>query len=243
MTFYLGTCTPSWIARVTVPLFISHERVKNRKTFPVATCDWCLDSGGFSQLTKHDKWTVPAKLYAANARRMQLESGRMQWAAVQDWMCEPHMLVKTGLTVAEHQRRTIDSYLELRSLEPCVPWAPVLQGWEPGDYMSHLEQYDRAGVDLRTLPVVGLGSVCRRQSTAVMDDTIRYMHGIGVKLHGFGFKITGLRRIGEYLASSDSQAWSMDARYRDRLPGHTHLNCANCLEYAMMWREKVVNAH
>ena len=44
-------------------------------------------------------------------------------------MCEPFMLAKTGLTVAEHQARTVANYLELRSLAPELPFVPVLQGW------------------------------------------------------------------------------------------------------------------
>ena len=37
-------------------------------------------------------------------------------------MCEEQILKRTGLTVAEHQRRTIASYLDLKSAEPELPW-------------------------------------------------------------------------------------------------------------------------
>jgi hypothetical protein len=80
-------------------------------------------------------------------------------------MCEPDVRARTGLSVEEHQRRTIASVLELRALAPEIAWAPLLQSWTDGDYWRHAEQYERAGVDLRREARVGLGSVCRRQST------------------------------------------------------------------------------
>jgi hypothetical protein len=33
-----------------------------------------------------------------------------------DWMCEPFMLAKTGLSVREHQQRTVTNYLNPRVL-------------------------------------------------------------------------------------------------------------------------------
>ena len=52
----------------------------------------------------------------------------------------------------------------------------------------------------------------------------------------------GLRRVRGLLASADSMAWSFDARRTDPLPGHTHKSCANCLEYALRWREHALVA-
>ncbi len=77
---------------------------------------------------------LPAQREAVpvEARLFQEECGQLDWAAVQDWVCEPFMLKRTGLSVREHQRRTVASYLDLRSLAPEVPWVPVLQGWRPG---------------------------------------------------------------------------------------------------------------
>ena len=42
----------------------------------------------------------------------------------------------------------------------------MLQGWELADYLEHIEMYRAAGVDLTEIERVGVGSVCRRQSTA-----------------------------------------------------------------------------
>lgn len=72
--------------------------------------------------------------------------GRLDWAAPQDWMCEPHMLQKTGMSIAEHQSRTTLSVLELRRMldGEGVPIVPVLQGWRLDDYLRHVEQYRTA---------------------------------------------------------------------------------------------------
>lgn len=186
-------------------------------------------------------WTVTPKQYVAEVRRFSDAIGAPDFAAIQDWMCEPHIIAKTGLSVAEHQRRTIESYHTLRSLAAEVNWCPVIQGFEPDDYRRHVEAYAVAGVDLATLPVVGLGSVCRRQKTDVMDAVIKEFHDAGIKLHAFGFKETGVRRVGHLLTSADSMAWSFAARYGDPLPQCIgHKNCANCLTYATQWRERIV---
>ena len=42
--------------------------------------------------------------------------GCLAWVAPQDWMCEPFMLQKTGLTVPDHQERTVRNFLDLRQL-------------------------------------------------------------------------------------------------------------------------------
>ncbi len=36
--------------------------------------------------------------------------------------------------LADHQERTIHSYLTLKSLAPEIQWVPVLQGWTLADY-------------------------------------------------------------------------------------------------------------
>jgi hypothetical protein len=105
-----------------------------------------------------------------------------------------------------------------------------------------VELYENAGVDLRREPVVGLGSVCRLQSTREGAAIVTAMAAHGFNLHGFGFKILGLERVGHLLASADSAAWSSHARHRPPLPGHTHKNCANCIDYALRWRQRVIKA-
>jgi hypothetical protein len=247
--FYLGTHHPHWLGLTDVPIFLSYRRLAGLRRLPRARGRWALDSGGFSELSLHGKWTVSAARYAEDVRRLVAEIGPSDFVAVQDWMCEPAIVAKTGLSVEEHQRRTIESYLELRELAPEVPWAPVLQGQVTHHYMDHVLAYERSGVDPRALPVVGIGSICRRQDTTAAQTTLLRLVLDGfTNLHGFGFKTKGLERVvhvvalggRSLLASADSMAWSMNARRNtrpmDRLTNCAHRSCANCLDYALSWR-------
>jgi hypothetical protein len=239
--FYLGTHQVCWLERTSVPLFVSHRRLHERRRFPRATAPWCLDSGGFTELSMHGEWRTTARQYAEKARLYQQEIGRLVWASPQDWMCEPSIREQTQLTVADHQQRTIDSYLDLQGLAPDVPWVPVLQGWEPTDYLRHVDMYSHRGIDLTALPAVGVGTVCRRQATTEGIGIIRALARLGLRLHAFGFKQRGLAAAADCLVSADSMAWSFRARRSPPLPGCTHSSCASCMKYALRWRENLLN--
>lgn len=240
MDFYLGAHHPNWLATAGVPLFVSRRAFNHAPKIHRAIAPWALDSGGFTELQMHRGWLTTPREYASEARRWMDAIGLMQWAAPQDWMCEERMLKLTGLSVAEHQQRTVTNYLELRTIAPDVPWIPVLQGWGASDYMRHVEDYERAGITLRTQPLVGIGSVCRRQSTGMACELVQKLTRGGIRLHGFGFKIRGLAKAP--LASADSLAWSYNARRHPPISGHRHKSCANCLEWALRWRTKALAA-
>lgn len=254
LAFYLGTHMPNWLAFAEVPLFVSHRRLAGRRSLPRAATGWALDSGGFSELSLYGEWLSTPREYAAAVHRYDAEIGQLNWAAPQDWMCEPIMLARTGLSVAEHQRRTVDNLLQLRDLWTAAsdaPFMPVLQGWALDDYLRCADLYEQAGVDLTAEPVVGIGSVCRRQSTDEIATIVAALHrhldpghDAENNLHGFGVKTRGLHRYGHLLGSADSMAWSFDARRAAPLAGHEgdHKNCANCLPYALTWRERVIAA-
>lgn len=240
MRFYLGTHKPAWLARLEVPLFVSRRALEPLRRLPRARGVWGLDSGGFSELALHGRWTLGARDYVAFVRRFRDEVGGLAFAAPQDWMVEPELLRRTGLSVDEHQRRTTANLLELRSLAPELPIIPVLQGWTRGDYLDHVEAYARAGVDLFAEELVGVGSICRRQATLSAELTLRWLADDGLRLHGFGLKKEGLRACGEALASADSMAWSTNARRNPPLPGCPHASCANCERWALGWREELI---
>lgn len=240
MRFFLGTHMPNWLATASVPLFVSDVRLRHRKTLPRAAAPWALDSGGFSALSAPPHaWTFGPAEYAERVDRYQREIGQLAWAAPMDHMCEPWILEQTGRTVREHQELTVQNLLDLRAIGG--PFIPVLQGWKLEDYVRCAGLYGQAGVDLTAEPVVGVGSVCRRQGIGEAEQIMRELAGGGLRLHGFGVKITGLRRYRAQLVSADSMAWSYDARRAAPLPGHQHKNCANCLDYALAWRERVLS--
>ena len=241
LVFYLGAHQPGWLWRARFPLFVSHRQLARYRTLRPASCRWALDSGGFTELSMHGRWVTPADAYAAATARYAAEVGQLDFAAPQDWMCEPFMLERTGLSVREHQYRTVASYLELRRIAPDLPFIPVLQGWHLADYLRCVRLYAAAGIDLTTVPLTGLGSVCRRQSTGEIAVIVTALARTGIRLHGFGVKTGGLHLYGHHLASADSMAWSYAARRLPPLPGCTgHKNCANCLAYATRWRARVL---
>lgn len=240
MRFYLGTHEPTWLGQLDVPLFVSHRRLAGRRRLPAALAGWALDSGGFSELSMFGAWQTTPAAYAAAIARYRNHIGRIDWAAPQDWMCEPWVLAKTGRTIAEHQAATVASVLDLRARVEGVPIVPVLQGWVLSDYLACVDRYDDAGLDLTAEPVVGLGSVCRRQATTTIAAIVRELASLGIALHGFGVKTLGLGNYAGHLASADSMAWSFSARRRPPLPGCFHGSCANCPRWALGWRDAVI---
>lgn len=245
--FYLGCPEPSWIRRTSVPLFISRTRLGRLATLPAARGPWALDSGGFSELDLHGRWTVSPKAYVAEVRRYVDQLGEPDFIAVQDWMCEDDQLRDTGRPLHEHLMWSALSYATLRDLAPDLPWLPTLQGVRQCDYLWCAEIFDAMGVDLVAAPRVGVGSVCRRQPTvgaALLFD--RLVDELGLRnLHAFGFKADGLALCGERIASADSLAWSQDARrVGNRGDGPAcpegKTDCRNCLHHALAWRSRTV---
>lgn len=263
MMFFLGTHQPHWLgdARLAgVPLFISRTQLSRGKSLPRAGTSFALDSGGFTELQLYGRWRTSADQYADEIRVYARHFGAsLVWVAPQDWMCEPIVLsggaadrgisfAGTGLTVEEHQRRTVANFVELRRLlgEFVIP---VLQGWALADYWRCEQMYADAGVCLEDERTVGVGSVCRRQGMGSATNIMATLANGGLRLHGFGFKKVGIRANREHLTSADSLAWSDAARRGPVcLEGHDkpgpgrrfgHKNCANCLEFAMQWRDEI----
>mgnify|MGYP003625414312 CR=1 FL=1 len=155
MEFFLGINEPYWLAHCDFPLMVARQRLfrpgKQRRPLPVARHRWVLDSGGFTQLHQHGRYPFTADQYASEIETLDDEVGNLAWASPMDWMCEEGALSQTGLTVGEHQRRTVTNFLDLRQrLGRLV--IPVLQGWEHDDYLRCSDLYQAAGVDLSQEP-------------------------------------------------------------------------------------------
>jgi hypothetical protein len=256
LAFYTGTHRPYWLwhPAARFPLFVSHHTLAGYARLRPATtsCWWALDSGGFTELSRHGRWLTSPAEYVRAVARYDREIGQLEWAAPQDWMCEPDIIggggplhcPGTGLSVDGHQQRTVANFLELAALWPSesdteCPFMPVLQGWRPDDYLRCAGLYAQAGVRLEDYPVVGLGSVYRRQHIAEIGIVIEALTP-RLALHGFGVKKRGLLAYGHRLTSADSMAWSYDARRSPALPGHPHRNCAGCLPFATRWRDRLL---
>lgn len=191
--------------------FISANRLWNRKShFPVN--NWIMDSGAFTEISKFGKFRHSVQEYADLINRYK-DCGNLECAVTQDMMCEPWILEKTGLTVRQHQVKTVERYDYLVALCPDVDIMPVLQGYEVEDYINHIQMY---GARLMFRMRVGVGSVCKRNTkTAAIENILREIKGYrpSLRLHGFGLKITALQNdvIRSLLYSADSMAWSYHA--------------------------------
>lgn len=239
--FYLGTHRTHWLNKpelAQIPLFISHRLLRQRKNLKQATTSWALDSGGFTELSLFGEWTITPHSYAATVQKYINEIGSLDWASIQDWMCEPQMLKATGKTISEHQTLTIRSLLDLRTISPDLPFIPVLQGWTLEDYLRHAEQYEKHGIELEKESIVGIGSICRRQATSEAAEIAQALQPL--KLHAFGAKRDALGLYGSLLTSADSMAWSYAGRKRPD-PNCPKKTCNNCLHYALQWRTQALN--
>lgn len=187
------------------------------------------------------EWRTSPDTYIAEVRRCVLEVGNLVFAAQQDWMCEPFITVKTGLSVKDHQLNTTLNYLYLMNKSPTLPWMPVIQGFKESEYLDHVDMFYRYGVDLRKLQRVGIGSVCRRQGTEEVTRIINSVARLGIPLHGFGLKTKGLANLSKTIKSCDTMSWSMQARKKNiQMRGCRHKTCSNCIRYALKWRKNLI---
>lgn len=220
-----------------VPILVSYGRLRKAKTLPAASAPWVCDSRGYSEIAQHGTWTIPAAEYAADLTRYAQEIGRLSWAAPQDWPCRRPLLDKTGLTETEHQRRTIASVVELRTLVPTVPIICVVTGLTAAGYLRHVEMYRTAGIDLRAEDlVVGVGALVGRPPHEIAG-IVRTLYAAGLhRLHGFGVKGRALDLVAGLVVSVDSAGWSREARRRGGLCPHGLTKWeTNCPRAAQSW--------
>lgn len=217
MKFFVGTHQPA-DAKNLGPVCVSINRLRKRKS-PFLVGDWIMDSGAFTEISTHGRYRYSVKEYAEEARRW-VNNGNLQAIVAQDYMCEPFILAKTGLTIAEHQRLTIERYDALLAERLPVHIMPVLQGFAPADYATHVRQY---GTRLTEGMWVGVGSVCKRQGDPKLTaEVLRAILSVrpDLKLHGFGVKLSSLKHpeVRAQLHTADSMAWSFSARKQGRDP-------------------------
>ena len=240
MRFYLGTRSPGWLERSDRPLFLSWHTAQ-RSRHSAGTC-WALDSGGFTQIAKAGAYTTTPPEYAAGVRRLIDEVGRLQFAVVQDFPCSDATFEATRLTVVDHQRLTVDSFITLSELDDRAPWAPVLTGSEPSEYLRHADEYVRRGIDLADRDIVAVGSLVGRpkgHQRAVLEACA----SLGLRLHGLGVTGAVLRDFAPVLTSADSMAWSMYARREETAlcgPDAPHKRCESCFWWAHEWHDRRV---
>lgn len=204
---------------------ISINRVRGRKK-PVNCDEVIVDSAAFRELELYGAYRHSVDEFADELYRLHTTGVvKIAIAVAQDYMCEPFMLAKTGLTILDHQRLTIERYDALKAAlderfggECPFPVMPVLQGYAPSDYARHIKMYsDRLKLGMW----VGVGSVCKRNGEPErIVEVLAAIHAVrpDLLLHGFGVKMTALLHsaIRDLLYSADSMAWSYAARRQGR---------------------------
>ncbi len=216
MIFYVGLHHP-WDSIHFSHTFISVNSVRDRKSdFPANS--FILDSGAFTEIFTHGRYRHEPEQYAEQVTRWSRNDG-FQMAVTQDYMCEPFILNKTGMTIRQHQEMTIERFERISKATP-ANIMPVLQGYDMQDYLNHLEMYQERGL-LNVGMRLGVGSVCKRNSdVSKVEDLILGIKECarGLKLHGFGLKTTALKSqwVWDSLYSADSMAWSFAARKEGR---------------------------
>lgn len=210
--------------------------IKRRSNFQVG--NWILDSGAFTRITNR-KGHLSVKKYAKQIKRWST-NGNLLAAVSQDYMCEKFVLDVTRLTVEDHQQLTIHRYKRLRQeldkLECNTYLMPVLQGFTIDEYLNHLEQY---GDILKQGMWVGVGSVCKRNSSPVQIEVILLAikrKRPDLRLHGFGIKKTALSSglVNDLLYSADSQAHSFGTSGQRK-----YANASNPI-YAKQYAENIL---
>ncbi len=216
MRFFCGLHQPS-DAQHFDAAFVSVNRLRDRKG-PFVVGDWIMDSGAFTEISTHGRYRTSVAEYAAQIRRWAT-NGHLLAAVAQDYMCEPWITAKTGLSVLQHQELTVYRYDDLMAEDVAgVYILPVLQGYEPEEYVHHVRMY---GSRLKLGAWVGVGSICKRNaSPRAVEAVLLAIHAVrpDLRLHGFGLKATALRSalVFDLLTTADSMAWSFQARKQGR---------------------------
>jgi len=204
--------------------------------------EWMLDSGAFTRISRlyGFKGHLPVKQYAKIVKQFT-RFGACLGVVSQDYMCEDFVLKVTGLDIPTHQHLTVFRYDRLLEElgDPPVAVLPVLQGYDPADYVDHIRQY---GNRLAEGMWVGVGSVCKRNSSP--ESVRRVLLAIrafrpDLKLHGFGLKLSCLRLGGirDLLYSADSAAdglWSKPNQRKTR----KYQNACN-VDHAIAYRNQL----
>lgn len=252
----IGAQEVNWLWDHPGPWMISESRLR-RRIAPLQPVPqpFDVDSGGFSFLSKTGTWPMTAKEWAAKVRRYADETGNLRSAAIMDWMTEKEIIhggwfagqyfVGTGKSVSEHLDLTVASYFELMSIDDTLPWLPTTQGEDLAGHLRCVELYARRGLDLTKVPIVGVGSVCRKQSTPEIETIIRGLTDAGLDIHLYGAKTLALTGpMGHRVRRCDSMAWSKRARNgnirMDRCV-HRAAKCNNCPQWALEWGRRLTS--
>ena len=225
--FYYGT-TWVWAIPYMPRVMISVSLVRNRKSKIKIEKPWMMDSGIGGMFKPTSKPRLSIEEYA---NVIAFQEPPIAWTY--DYPCEPVIRQKYCYTPSKAQDMTNKNTIILRDKYGLKNVMNVVQGWELKDYLENIDKIKEAGLLTERL---GIGSICRRGQT---KEIVRIINAIRkntpgwVKLHGFGVKISVLKRTeAKFLLNSvDSTAWNMERRYYSWSKGNNNKG--------LTWKDKV----
>jgi hypothetical protein len=173
-----------------------------------------LDSGGFVAAVKYRGWP-----WAVDSYLNLCAAAPWRWFASMDWCVEPE-IARDEATVMDRISGTVrlNILCRLGAAERGIQdrLMPVIQGWEPDHYLRCM---DRLSGFLDGVPLVGLGSMCRRHvegphGVLQVVDALDRAAPPGMRFHLFGLKSQAVEELRGHprIASVDSQAYGVRAR-------------------------------
>lgn len=187
---------------------------------PDQVTERAADCGGFVATYRHggEYQYTPAQYVA------WLDTGwGPQWAAMMDLCCENEITAGRPGLVRARQQRTTDLAWHFWQTYRAAPWAwvPTVQGWDVADYQQHARDLApliaemRAAYGSGSAFRVGIGTLCRRASTAQIRAIVRAVAAElpGVRFHLWGVKLGALQSgiaLPPAVLSVDSAAWNGD---------------------------------
>lgn len=175
---------------------------------------WIIDSGGYSTLTTNPEYQSEISDYVDF---LNTHEATIDYYALRDWACEPDLLRQWDHSVEDHQQWTLRDHIQTIEQADSLDAEPiaVLQGYDVRDYLECIDLFRDHGL---ITDKMGIGSVCRRNQTELIRNTIlRVREALPprVDLHGFGVKQEVLESpdILSGLDSVDSNAWDSRLYY------------------------------
>lgn len=258
MKFYVGVQTQKQLdASEKFILSFARIRARKKKKYIINNKDWIMDSGAFSEIKLHGKYTFTLDYYLN-----YIKEYNPNFFVNCDYMCEPSQLERTGLTIKEHQEKTIENQIYLYDKKNEMGIKSILmgtlQGWKIFDYLDHIDMMKERGI---LLDYMGVGSICRRFKTKEIVKILKWINYEipDIKLHGFGVKIKVLEypEVFKYMYSCDSMAWTYTGRGFAEFGKHGILfgkkclidssficnkkadDCASCIRFMCYWVDRI----
>jgi len=153
-----------------------------------------LDSGGFSFFTKYSDYPFTVREYVKWICEMQkVNNGKVKYAAIMDYPCEPSINRKAFKTNKERIEKTVENAIKCFENEIPAKWIPVLQGYALDEYIFCLDLYKEHGI---LTDYIAIGSMCKRSN---ISEIVKIVYEIKKvyrgKIHVFGLTIKALRNV------------------------------------------------